>query len=430
MNVYELEITRIQRKIKEAEERSDPSELKSYRIHYKALLKERIEQYEAWRKGKPFSDIGWWAKCLSPAMGFTLRGRGAITQANPDARMFKERARSMGIAVDNTCDSAYMLAAIANAGIWPMESINTCNNYNCQPLLMQTIFIEHMEKRRTFYVVKPFEESDANVKYVVDQLGEFIEFAEKEFPGVIKYDEAKLIEWQAREEAAINYNYEIFEMLKHKPSPISATDTIFGANESWASRDLEFLRALRDEVGERIEKGIGAVPDEKLRVIWVVAKVRFMDPFKFLAKRGVVVLLRLNGVANNFFPGPQPAWYQSRKLDPAKTWYHGNKLTPLEKEAVHMINFGYGNTGTQWLNTLIWLGRELNLDAIINHNVLGCPPMLGIKRLVEERAEKELGIPTLQLPGSRWDSSYVDEATVTAKLDEFVQMCLARKGLA
>ena len=74
--------------------------------------------------------------------------------------------------------------------------------------------------------------------------------------------------------------------------------------------------------------------------------------------------------------------------------------------------------------------RDLGLDAIINYNMLGCSATLGLKKLVEERAEKELAIPVLQLEGKQWDADYASEAVINTRLDEFAQMVLGRNGLA
>ena len=78
---------------------------------------------------------------------------------------------------------------------------------------------------------------------------------------------------------------------------------------------------------------------------------------------------------------------------------------------------------------MIWIAKDLEVDAIVNYNMLGCTATLGLRKLVEEKAEKELGIPVLQLEGKQHDMSYANEATISAKLDEFAQMCLSRKGL-
>ena len=79
---------------------------------------------------------------------------------------------------------------------------------------------------------------------------------------------------------------------------------------------------------------------------------------------------------------------------------------------------------------MMWICKDLKIDAIVNYNMLGCAATLGLKNLVAERAEKELGIPVLQLEGRQWDDTYASAAALTAKLDDFAQMCLIRKGLA
>lgn len=80
-----------------------------------------------------------------------------------------------------------------------------------------------------------------------------------------------------------------------------------------------------------------------------------------------------------------------------------------------------------YLNNLIEEAKELKVDGIINYNMRGCTVVLAYKKLLEEKAEKELGIPVLQLEGAQWDSSYRSEAQITSDLDEFAQVLLSMK---
>ena len=73
---------------------------------------------------------------------------------------------------------------------------------------------------------------------------------------------------------------------------------------------------------------------------------------------------------------------------------------------------------------------HIRIDGLVYLEEQGCGAILGLKRVIQERAEKELGIPTVTIEASSTDSSYVDEATITAKLDEFAQTLLSQKGLA
>jgi benzoyl-CoA reductase/2-hydroxyglutaryl-CoA dehydratase subunit BcrC/BadD/HgdB len=72
--------------------------------------------------------------------------------------------------------------------------------------------------------------------------------------------------------------------------------------------------------------------------------------------------------------------------------------------------------------------RYFRIDGIINYNMVGCTATLGFKKLLEDRIEKELRIPTLQLEGIQWGRSFADAAVISTQLDEFAQMCLNSKG--
>ena len=89
----------------------------------------------------------------------------------------------------------------------------------------------------------------------------------------------------------------------------------------------------------------------------------------------------------------------------------------------------WAGPGTTWVNNLLWIARDLQVDAIVNYDMRGCTATLGLKKIVDDVVEKELGIPVLHVEGSQFDSSYASEATITAQLDEFAQMCLSKKGL-
>ena len=115
---------------------------------------------------------------------------------------------------------------------------------------------------------------------------------------------------------------------------------------------------------------------------------------------------------------------------PGRNFYGNRKLTPLEKVAHNALLDQWGHTGRKWVEDIIWVCRDLQLDAIVNYCMLGCTATLGLKKLVEDSAERELGIPTLQLEGKQWDTSYANEAAITARLDEFAQMCLSQKAPA
>ncbi len=292
----------------------------------------------------------------------------------------------------------------------------------CIPGWLTGVYRSYVRSKPRYYLDLAFEETEANLKHIVDQLHEYIEICEKKFPRYIKYDEGRLIELQAIEDEVDGYYKEIYTMQKHKPSPLAGKEAFRQSGPTPPGmypdphRAIEYARARRDEIAERLEKGIAAVPDEKLRMMWAVTRPWFMDPFPVLEKRGAAVLVHLWGSTHYHIPIPQRVYWGDRQL------------SPLEKVAAKASSLLWSGTGVRWLDNMMWIAKDLQLDAIINYNMLGCTATLGLKKLVEERAEHELGISVLQLEGKQWDSNYASEATINAKLDEFAQMCLSKKG--
>jgi benzoyl-CoA reductase/2-hydroxyglutaryl-CoA dehydratase subunit BcrC/BadD/HgdB len=101
----------------------------------------------------------------------------------------------------------------------------------------------------------------------------------------------------------------------------------------------------------------------------------------------------------------------------------------LEKVAARSISDYRGGLGSVYVDEIVWLAKDLQADAVIHYNMRGCTAALGLRKMVEDRIEEELGIPTLQLEGAQWDTSYASEAQITAKLDEFSQMLLSQRDL-
>ncbi|MFC1532634.1 2-hydroxyacyl-CoA dehydratase [Thermodesulfobacteriota bacterium] len=414
MNFYETYIKKLEGRIKRIEENPDPTKLKSNKLRYEIELELAKEQLEGWRLGKPFSDGGsMTAGILTRAMGFIPVGGVTPSFQTMEPQKYLDQARDKGLPVDQSCDMTMMPFAMMECGDVPMEDLAISDQHCCLPMMLRGIHVAHTSNTITYYVDIPFDENEDTLKYVNDQLGEFIEFAEKKYPGVIKYDEDRLIEMQKYEETSRNISEEVYRMAKHKPCPVSGRGggggpAFFGAGPL----NVEYARVWRDEVAERVTKGIAAVPGEKLRVLWTgVSNPVFMDPYKVLAKWKIAVPRARSTIRDT------------------STW-GDRKLTPLEKVAARSINDHRSSLGSIYVNNIIWTAKDLEVDGIVNYNMRGCTCALGLKKMIEEKAEKELGIPTLQLEGAQWDSSYASEATITTQLDEFAQMLLNMNGLA
>ena len=414
---FELEVKKWKQRITRIEEDPDPTKLKSNKLLYELFLDEAIERLEAWRQGKSFCDhIG----PLTRAMGFYSTGNVEAAFATTQPKKYLARAWELGLPVGTSCDMSMMPFAMMECGDLPFLSLNICEGTApCTPMKMRSIYVMYKGKGLSYPIDIGIEPDEANFNYMLDQLYGLIDFAER-IPG-IKYNEDRMREYQEYEEAGRALCYEMFEMLKTKPAPVAGKDTLrlgLRPTQVYTAKAVKALEARRDDLAERVAKGIAAVPGEKARLVWTMTNPVFMDVFKVLANQKIAVLTQYEGEPMRRWaplPRKEPEWLTRRM-----------PLKPLEKIAANAV-LGI-KTAREWVDGLIWVCRSLNVDGVVNYNMVGCTEVLGIRKLVEERAQDELGIPTLQLDGKQWDESYADEKTITAQLNEFAAFVLGKKS--
>jgi benzoyl-CoA reductase/2-hydroxyglutaryl-CoA dehydratase subunit BcrC/BadD/HgdB len=428
MNFYEEQIIKLENRIKKIEENPDPTKPKSNKIRYQLELEFAKGQLEGWRQGKPFSDgASGMAGYLTAAMGFLAVGSVEPAFQTKHPEKYLDKAREIGLPVDQSCDMTMMPFAMAETSDTPMEDCALCGNHGCTPMILRCIYVRNKRGKLNYPIdLGGYEESEFNFLHIYKQFSEFIKFAEERYPGVIKYDEDKLGDFLNNADKVHDINYEIQQMIvKSKYSPISGKDTVLGprGTNRWGTTklDVEYALSRKDEIAERIARGIAAVPGEKARVLWTgVTSPIFMDPYKVLGKWGIV----------SFRGGVRPKSKEMGRTESSRAFwreYFGSRNpTPLERFVVSKV--GRLTTGELYLNNIIEEAKELKVDGIINYNMRGCTVVLAYKKLLEEKAEKELGIPVLQLEGAQWDSSYRSEAQISSDLDEFAQMLLSIKG--
>ena len=190
MNFYEYNVARLESRIKKIDENPDPTKLRSNRIRYEMDLEQAKEQLRAWREGKPFSEGGgFMAGMLVGAMGFAPSSFTEAAYAAPDAMRYLDLARSKGLPVDNSCDMTSVPFAMSECGELAKEDLLVCDQHGCTAMMLAGVSMKHAQGTYSFSIDCGFEENETNLKHVTDQLYELIEFTEKSFPGVIKYDE-------------------------------------------------------------------------------------------------------------------------------------------------------------------------------------------------------------------------------------------------
>ncbi len=108
------------------------------------------------------------------------------------------------------------------------------------------------------------------VQYVAAQLEEFIAWLEKHTGRRLK--EKKFMETLELSDRAVRLWWEIRELCKARPSPLNAPDLFVNMAPIVVLRGtkdaVRFYEKLKTEVEERVEQGIGAIPEERYRLLW------------------------------------------------------------------------------------------------------------------------------------------------------------------
>src|SRR3990172_8797595 len=108
------------------------------------------------------------------------------------------------------------------------------------------------------------------IEHNLDQLRSLVAFMEK-VTGA-RLDKKALAYALDKAQEAEHYYYEANQLRKAVPSPMPSQDFFALIAPSMYMRGtqevVDFFRDLRDEVKDRVEKGIGVIPVEKYRLLW------------------------------------------------------------------------------------------------------------------------------------------------------------------
>jgi hypothetical protein len=425
-NLLQKLIDKKKKILKELEAHPDPKMMPSQRIALEIEIEGYSDLLEYEREGKPI--LGHFpSNGLARALGALpiLYQDPLLCDPDPEIGMqLYQVAHDMGMP-DYMCDVFTLPAAAVKSGMYPPPSVTTSGTGGACRVWMYHMkaFAQYFAEKAdvpTFEIDTPYNYSEASIKYMADQLADFVKFVEKTVPGT-KYDEEEHKRIIEANRIWGQYCLKEWELKKHVPMALSNMENamlplhfdpnLFGKRE----KVLEFWKQRVKDIETRIAQG--GNKNEKLRILWLNPFPLYMDLFGLLDKLGVSMLMWIPPLAP--LNGWRANWGDEKEF--------GRKLTPLEEEARFMFGDIYGTK--EWADEVVWMSKDLKVDAIVYFQLVGCIHIGGPFRMVADVVEKELGLPTLILPGGRlYDSASLPPAEVESRITDFVDMVLARKG--
>jgi benzoyl-CoA reductase/2-hydroxyglutaryl-CoA dehydratase subunit BcrC/BadD/HgdB len=230
-----------------------------------------------------------------------------------------------------------------------------------------------------------------------------------------KLDQDRLKEVVRLSDRACELWDEIMSCRRFVPTPISAAE--LGVMFVMVTRQgtqvaVDFLTALRDEVRERAEAGIGMIEEEKVRLFWDNIPLWYnMGLFNYFEKMGGVV------VAETY----SAAW--SMRMDPDKP------IESLARKSLVSYPMVSCTSIKKRRDMVLKACRDYRIDGAVLHSNKSCVPIslgqLDMKRALEE----ELDVPSVVIDGDHMDADNFSAAQFQTRADAFMEMLLEKKGL-
>jgi benzoyl-CoA reductase/2-hydroxyglutaryl-CoA dehydratase subunit BcrC/BadD/HgdB len=290
------------------------------------------------------------------------------------------------------CDLGSVATGVTPAGRLPRPDLLACCTNICQTVLYWYRALAAHFQVPLVLVDAPFVYGDAqphHLQYMRDQLRELATAAERVAGRRLEPE---------RLEEVLRLSLEGTRLWdaclgtgRSKPSPWTGFDSFIHLAPIVSMRGTEecnaYYRLLRDELEDRVRRGVGGIRDERVRLLWDNLPIWFnlRELATLLAEHG------FNFVCTTY----TNAWAESgRRIDPAD---------PENSVAIAYLNIILNRDLPNKLRTMKELATEYDVQGAILHSDRSCKPYSIGQIDLKDRLAQELGIKVLVLEADHAD---------------------------
>ncbi|MBI2219148.1 MAG: 2-hydroxyacyl-CoA dehydratase [Candidatus Rokubacteria bacterium] len=262
-----------------------------------------------------------------------------------------------------------------------------------------------------------------------DTLSEQIAFLERHTGRPL--DVERLRDAMANAQEALALLWEIQELRRAVPCPMGAEDYFMGGVIPLlyllGERDaVEYLRQLRDEVRDRVARGIGVVPDERFRLLWMGIppwyNLGFFNAVGALGAVFVIETVYFSGAPVEIDLADPVAALVERSWKRA-VWIHewGAEVVPENCSLS-----GFSAPGMRLLRR--WV-QDYRLDGVVMHRTRSCRAVSWGQVHVKNQLAEE-GIPSLIIESDMADPRSWADAVIMGQVRGFLGGIESARGTA
>ena len=205
---------------------------------------------------------------------------------------------------------------------------------------------------------------------------------------------------------------EFNDLLKAIPCPVHSWDGIINfstmALSGGTEEAVKITKWMRDYAEENVKNGVGAVPDEKIRIAWPYTHVFFEQGLlRWIEKAfNAVVIMDLLG---HYHVSP----HDTSTLDEC---FESLALGTLDYS---MIDTCRGPVEF-YIDYLLRFIKDYKIDCVIIPIQFACKHIYSMLKLAAEAVQREAGIPVLIFGCDPYDSREVPKEEIRGKIEEFI----------
>ncbi len=287
-------------------------------------------------------------------------------------------------------------------------------NNICSPVVKWYEIVSRIYNVPLFVMDMPFLHEGPQehiVDYVVTQMKEFIRFLEARTGR--RFDPERFLEVLAKTVEATRLWGEILDTCTHVPTPMTCFDafihmapivTLRGTQEC-----IDYYCGLKEELLQRIDKGIWGVPEERHRLLWDNLPVWFTIKglSEWLAARKTAL------VAATYTSSWCAIIYAPEELE---------DLDQVLREMARAYLTPYiNNNFSSRVQTLQHMLAKYHADGFLMHSDRSCKPYSLGQYVIRDIVMRETGIPGLVIEADHNDPRQYAEAQVYNRIEAFLE---------
>jgi benzoyl-CoA reductase/2-hydroxyglutaryl-CoA dehydratase subunit BcrC/BadD/HgdB len=315
-------------------------------------------------------------------------------------------AEEAGVPVEY-CSASKSAVGAALARQFPAPDAILTSSHPCDSIVSSYQSIEYIADAPTFRLDTPYWEDERALDYYEGEVRRAIAFLEEHLGRKLDYDRMRevLTETNRTNELIMETN----EMYRAKPCPGSVLSTIF----AWVARVVglgtpevtEIARRLHKVTKDRMEKGVGTVRHEKIRIIWFDVPIAFYPVVTWMEETfGAVIVTDVV----SFMAAPM--------IDTS------TPDTMTRGLAESIMNLGmarqFHGPADYFMRDLMRICEEYNGDCFIWAGHAGCKHSAASIRMLKEYCRK-IELPLLVLSCDIFDRRVTHEDKIKAQIEEF-----------